>query len=239
MAHFVEERLDLLPAQEADAALCARGPLEVGHEHHDGQLEAPRAPWRRGALDVEQVVGDLEGLAERFAVIVERLVFLLRGLAEDRAGDAAEAEQRAGLHLLHAGDVDRLAVAETAFAGEVEDLAAGHAADAGGAGQRAGQQQTHLSVLVDRIAGDDVEGNRQQRVAGEDRGGVVIGFVQGRAAAAQVGIVHRRQIVMDQRVAVDAFQRGADQQRGFARDAEHRGALDRQERPQPLAAAEA
>lgn len=55
MAHFVEERLDLLPAQEADAALCARGPLEVGHEHHDGQLEAPRAPWRRGALDVEQV----------------------------------------------------------------------------------------------------------------------------------------------------------------------------------------
>ena len=53
------------------------------------------------------------------------------------------AQQRAGLHLLQARDVDRLAVAEAAFAGEVEHLAADHAADAGGARQRAGQQQPH------------------------------------------------------------------------------------------------
>ena len=117
----------------------------------------------RIALDVEQIVGDLEGFAERAAVIVERLVFVLRGLAEDRAGDAAEAQQRAGLHLLQPRHVDRLAVAEAAFAGEIEHLAAGHAADAGGARQRARQQQAHVGVLVDLVAGDDVEGERQQR----------------------------------------------------------------------------
>src|SRR5579863_2728885 len=52
------------------------------------------------ALDVEQVVGDLEGFAERAAVIVERLIFAGRRLAEDRARDTAKAQQRAGLHLL-------------------------------------------------------------------------------------------------------------------------------------------
>ena len=96
-----------------------------------------------------------------------------------------------------------------------------------------------VGVAVDLVAGDDVEGQRQQAVAGEDRGGVVGLLVQGRAAAAQVAVVHRRQVVMDQRIAVDAFERGADQQRGLARHAEHGRALDHQERPQPLAAAEA
>src|ERR1700712_5455914 len=48
---------------------------------------------RRGvALDVEQIVGDLEGFAERAAVIVERLIFFCRGLSQDRAGAAAEAQ---------------------------------------------------------------------------------------------------------------------------------------------------
>ena len=149
------------------------------------------------------------------------------------------AQQRAGLHLLQPRDVDRLAVAEAAFAGEVEHLAADHAADARRARQRARQQQAHGRVLVDLVAGDDVEGERQQPVAGEDRGGVVGLLVQGRPAAAQIAVVHRRQIVMDQRIAVDAFQRGAGQQRGLARHAEHGRALDHQKRPQPLAAAEA
>ena len=92
---------------------------------------------------------------------------------------------------------------------------------------------------VDFVAGDDVEGERQQPVAGQDRGGVVGLLVQGRPAAAQIAVVHRRQIVMDQRIAVDAFERGAGQQRGVARHAEHGRTLDHQERPQPFSAAEA
>ena len=108
-----------------------------------------------------------------------------------------------------------------------------------GAGQRARQQQPYLGIAVDLVAGDDVEGQRQQRVAGEDRGGIVESLVQGRPAAAQIAVVHRRQVVMNQRIAVDAFERGAGQQRGFARNAEHGRALDHQERPQPFSAAEA
>jgi len=84
---------------------------------------------------------------------------------------------------------------------------------------------------MDLVAADDVEGERQQGIAGEDRGGVVIGLVQRGPAPAQIAVVHRRQIVMDQRIAVDAFQRGAGQQSGLPRDTEHGRALDHQERP--------
>lgn len=55
MTHLVEERLDLVPAQEAHAAVRCRGPLEVGHEHHDRELEASRAARRRDAFDVQQI----------------------------------------------------------------------------------------------------------------------------------------------------------------------------------------
>src|SRR6202011_1878295 len=108
-------------------------------------------------FDVEQIVGDLEGFAERAAVVVERLIFLWRGLAEDRAGNAAVAQQRAGLHLLQPRDIDRFAVAEAALAGEVEHLAPHHAANSRRARQRAGQQKADGWVLMDLVARDDVE----------------------------------------------------------------------------------
>ena len=149
------------------------------------------------------------------------------------------AQQRAGLHLLQPRDVDRLAVAEAAFAGKIQHLAADHAADARRARQRAGQQQPHGRILVNLVAGDDVECERQQRVAGEDRGGIIRLLVQRRPAAAQIAVVHRRQVVMDQRVAVDAFQRRTGEQRRVAGNAEHGRTLDHQKRPQPFAAAEA
>jgi hypothetical protein len=114
----------------------------------------------RVALDVEQVVGDLEGFAERAAVVVERLVLLRRGLAEDGAGNAAIAQQCAGLHLLQPRDVDRFAVAEASFAGEVEHLAADHAAQSRGARQRTRQQQPDIGIAVNFVAGDDVESQR-------------------------------------------------------------------------------
>ena len=96
-----------------------------------------------------------------------------------------------------------------------------------------------VGILVNLVAGDDVERQRQQPVAGEDRGGVVGLLVQRRPAAAQIAVVHRRQIVMDQRIAVDAFERGAGQQRGLAGNAEHGRTFDHQKRPQALSAAEA
>ena len=78
--------------QVAHALLGAVDP-ELGDEGGLAQrrvLPGLLAERRGVALDVEQIVGDLEGFAERAAVIVERLIFLRRGLAEDRAGDAAD-----------------------------------------------------------------------------------------------------------------------------------------------------
>ena len=55
----------------------------------------------------------------------------------------------------------------------------------------------------------DLEGERQKGVAGQDGGRLVEGEVQGRAAAADGVVVHRRQVVMHQRVAMDAFERAS------------------------------
>ena len=101
---------------------------------------------------------------------------------------------------------------------EVERLAAGHAAEPGGARQRRAPASSRAlrPASVASPVGEDVEGKRQQAVAGEDGGRLVEGAVHGRLAAAQIVVVHRRQVVMDQRVAVHAFERRRDAQRRLA-----------------------
>ena len=64
--------------QQVAHALLGAVDAELGDEGGlaERRILAGRLAERRGvALDVEQVVGDLEGFAERAAVIVERLVF--------------------------------------------------------------------------------------------------------------------------------------------------------------------
>ena len=72
----------------------------------------------------------------------------------------------------------------------------------------------------------------------QDRRRLVEGAVDGRPAAAQVVVVHRRQVVVDQRIAMQAFDRRPDPPRAVAFGAEGARRLDDQERPQPFAAAE-
>ena len=54
---------------------------------------------------------------------------------------------------------------------------------------------------------EHLERQRQQRIAGQDRHGIAEDFVVGELAAAVVVVVERGQIVVDQRVGVDQFQR--------------------------------
>ena len=56
------------------------------------------------------------------------------------------------------------------------------------------------------LISDDVEGKRQQAVAGKDGRRLVEGLVHGGLAAAQIVIVHRRQVIVDERIAVNAFE---------------------------------
>ena len=85
---------------------------------------------------------------------------------------------------------------------------------------------------------DHFEGERVEAVAGQDRGRLVEFPVHRRLAATHVVIVHRRQVVMDQRIDMDAFQRERGAGDAGAVDAEElRGGGDEQ-RAQPLAAAD-
>ena len=85
----------------------------------------------------------------------------------------------------------------------------------------------------------NVEGKGEEAVAGQDGGCFVIGLVGGRPSAPQIVIVHGRQVVMHQRIAVDEFECGAGHQGLRARHAEQARRLDHQERAKTLAAAQA
>ena len=66
---------------------------------------------------------------------------------------------------------------------------------------------------------------RLQGIAGEDRGGFVEGDVHGRPAAAQGVVVHRRQVVVHQRIGVDQFHRDRGRIQRAVVGAEQRGRL--------------
>ena len=64
----------------------------------------------------------------------------------------------------------------------------------------------------------------------------IVLFVAGRLTAAHIIVIHRRQIVVDQRIAMHHFQRDRDAQSFFLFHAEQLGALQNQKRPQTFAA---
>ena len=101
----------------------------------------------------------------------------------------------------------------------------------------AGDQRDHDRRFLVH-AGKDVEGDGEKRVAGEDGGRLVERTVHGRPAAAEVVIVHRRQVVVDEAVAVDAFERRGGGDDRLAAPAEQPRRLDQEERAETLAAAE-
>ena len=85
-------------------------------------------------------------------------------------------------------------------------LAAAEPGRSGGPGEFAHERGREGGVggVTDR---EEFEGQRLQGVAGEQGGGLVEGLVARGTSAAQVRIIHARQVVMDQRVSVDALQR--------------------------------
>src|SRR5690606_18544180 len=86
--------------------------------------------------------------------------------------------------------------------------------------------------------GHQLECKRQQRIAGEDGGRFVILAMQRRTAAAEIVIVHGRQIVMHEAVSVHAFDCARGAQQGAFVGVEDPPGFEREERTQPLAATE-
>ena len=118
----------------------------------------------------------------------------------------------------------------------VDHLPAGHPARARRPTQGGDQFAACLWVRVRVGFGQDLEGAGLQGIAGQNRRGLVE-LLMGRGfAPSQIVVVHRRKVVMNQRIGVQHLNRGRRACRAGLRHGEHCGALHHQERPQPLAA---
>ena len=85
---------------------------------------------------------------------------------------------------------------------------------------------------------NDFERDRQQRVAREDCDAVPENFVARRATSAEIVVVHAREIVVDERIGVDAFHRAGERQRVVDLAATRFGRSEAKNRPQTFSARE-
>ncbi len=137
---------------------------------------------------------------------------------------------------MHQLDVFRIARAAGGL--EVDGLAACHAGKPDGVGEHG--QHAHPNRIRKRVGlrGEHCEGQRLQRVAGQDRRAFIERTVTGRPSASQVVIVHRGQVVVDQAVGMDQFH-GRRGRVEIVRVRTQRLPGDvHQQRAQPLAAAQ-
>ncbi len=81
-----------------------------------------------------------------------------------------------------------------------------------------------------------VERLRVQAIAGEDRDVLAERHMTRRAAAPEGVVVHRREIVVDQRIGVDQLERRRQRHRLLAREADRVRGRERQDGPDALAA---
>ncbi len=121
---------------------------------------------------------------------------------------------------------------------EIERLAQHHALPARSLGEKGDQLDADRGFAVRGLAAQDFEGEGEQRIADKDRRRLAVGDVDRGAPAAGVVVVHGRQVVMDQGVAVDAFERAGGIQSVCLLHPKNPGGFDEKEGPQPLAAAE-
>ena len=172
-------------------------------------LAGALAQRRLVAFGVEKVVGDLERRADRPAIGVERRARRRAGARQQGPRLDAEFEERPRFHRLQARDrLDRerrAAVSASMSSIWPPTMPATPAA-------RARPAQSAARIAASRIGpriGENFEGERLQGVARQNGGRLVEGAVSRRAAAPQIVVVHRRQIVVDQGIGVDALDRRA------------------------------
>ena len=211
---------------------------------------------------VEDVVDDLEGEADLFAECaqsrdgrdphlgIEMWGTRICGQTVESAADDAGGDERAGLGAVDG--LDQFGGGRDAFGLDVYHLATDHsggksgvnlagATDSGADCDGDLAHDPHHGIGWRGELGDGLEGERLERVAGQDRDGLAEGDVACGLAAAQVVVVQRGQIVVDQRVGVQHLQRGAERvdacgQLAGSRD--HSRGLHAKNGAQPLSAGE-
>ncbi len=182
---------------------------------------------------VQHVVLDLEGQADVAAVGFQGLFRFRHGVRGGGGHLQRGQDQRAGL-----ARVQRLQLRQRdppAFRVDVHRLTADHAERARGPRQDRHHAQA-LRGAEGSFVGQHGEGQGLQAVADQDAGGFVVGLVHGGAATAQVVVVHRRQVVMHQRIGVDQLHRAGRRVEFFDRHAKRLAGGVNQQGAQALAA---
>ena len=152
------------------------------------------------AFVIEQVVGDLEGEPDAGGVVAKCRARHAVFLRENSPRLARKSEEGAGLEPLQ---LDHLVEGKLlALRRKVDCLPPRHSLAAGSPRQRTSEFGTHRSVGMTGRRRHRLEGEREQGIADQDRCRLVEGDMAGRLAAAKVVVVHRRQVVMDERIGV-------------------------------------
>ena len=118
---------------------------------------------------------------------------------------------------------------------QIDHLTADHSGRPGRRGQRADQLAANRRIAVRIGIGQHAECRGQQPVAGEHCGRVIELLMAGRAAAAQIAVVHRRQIVVHERIGMHHFDRRRDLQGAAPCHSEEAAAGEHEKRAQALA----
>ena len=143
------------------------------------------------------------------------------GARHDRAGDRRRADERAGLARVHGAQpvgVERDPLAGRLAGGlQIDRLAADHAGGARGVAPITSMTRSLRAASAGsrgrRLAREQRERLGVQAVAGENRHAVAVDDVQRRPAAPQRVVVHRGQVVVDERVGVNQLDRARGGQR--------------------------
>jgi len=219
--------------------------------HAGGVLACGLAQFPGGLCHVEHVIDDLKCQAGLFAELADahKLIGVDRTKRRsvERAGDDAGGDERAGLGAVNR--LDEVGGGGNAFGLDVHHLAADHAgreggvdavgatyAGADGGGDLAQDGDGNVRRGLERT--DGLEGEGLQRVTGEHGDGFAEDDVAGRLAAAQVIVVERRQVVVDQRISVQHLDGGGEFFYASGRSAagNHARCLHAKDWPQALAA---
>ena len=212
---------------------------DVAHERRRRGAARGLAGLGGVALGLEEVVDDLEREADVARVRAQRRELLLARAADDGAELGRGDEERARL-----ARVDRLEAVERRVGGarlQVQRLArreaekARRVREARDEVERGSGRQPGAATRVEAGLGERPERAHEERDRGEDRDALAVRPVERRAAPARRRVVHRREVVEDERRRVDHLDRGARVDELGARRAEEVAREDDERRPDALA----
>ena len=162
-------------------------------------------------FDIEDVVGHLKRPADVFAETLRsarRLRFRAR-----RRRVRPPLRKRESARPFSSGECIRaFSCRRLSFGFEIGNLTSDHAVDRPGGCGDLGQHRD-APFRIDGASADDFKREREQRIAGKNRGSFAEFFVARRLAAAKIIVVERGKIVVDQRIRVDEFDRARRMQR--------------------------